>query len=615
MQLKIKSKIKTKKKLSDGTYSIDRYIKKSLINKTILLFFISVIPLTLSLIYTYKHELDSNTQKAKLAFEANQNIIMNKIDSSIKQIAHANGFRLFLQSSENSRKRDKYKLLTNIEILLLHNPLIEGIEMYTNSDKQVLHNGKKSDLSVKYDLVYTNDFIDQYGEKFGYLKVYLDKDTILSQLGNNYYKVEQSSSTNNYLIDFNKLNTNLIHIIENQRVSINPKHVISTQWLYFLSTLILLLFSYIVIARRTFNKIIEPIKNIETSIFSNKYNNRLYDSNIRELVWINKIISNIKTSKQHMRNKLTSLYKKNNDFTVNSLHYLKSSLTSSKLIIDEELKNHPAYKDLNKNLVKTISKIANTIHQFKSANDRFDDHEAVLTNTERLEDIIKKELEKYTNIRFELILNSLDPNTFIPLSKKQLSHTISNILTNAIESGATSILVKANHDNANLTLVFENNGAPIDLNKAECYISGSTSKANGTGTGLSSIHKLLINNNSQMCFSKPSEDYSTKLTLEISTIDHKLNNVIEYVMNKIILSEIIIFNQPDILLPTKIENNLVITNISHEKNLLVYIDLSNKSGIIENQLYVHDYKFYMTLKGSKYLRAIIDENNDVMQLI
>ncbi|MCA9749698.1 MAG: hypothetical protein KC414_11390 [Romboutsia sp.] len=109
---------------------------------------------------------------------------MNKIDNTVKQIAHTNGLRLFLQSSESSRARDKYKLLTNIEILLLHTPIIKGIELKTLDNKKILYNGEASNLSIDYPLIYTNDFIDQYGEKIGSLIVYLDRENILTELSN-----------------------------------------------------------------------------------------------------------------------------------------------------------------------------------------------------------------------------------------------------------------------------------------------------------------------------------------------------------------------------------------------------------------------------------------------
>ncbi|MBP9777625.1 MAG: hypothetical protein KBD25_00420 [Rickettsiaceae bacterium] len=597
--------------------TIDQYIKKSLIQKTILLFLISLIPLTLVVLYSYENEYEASAQKAKLAFESTQSVIMTKIDALIKQIAHTNRLRLFLQSSELSQNQDKYKVLTSVEMLLLHHTTIDGIELYTNDNKQILHNGKTSDLPIIYDLNYTNDFIDQYGEKLGYLKVYLDKHAILAQLDTNYYDIELNATDGIPLLNFNKLKTNLIHIMDNQIVKIIPKHVFSMQWLNFIVALTSLFFAYLFIAKRTFDKIIRPIKRIEHSIFNSHVESNLPDNDIRELVWISKIISNIKTSKHHMKNKLISLYTKNNEFTVNSLHYLKSSLTSSKLIVDEELKEHPAYNDLNSNILQTITKVANAINKFKSANESFDDHEAVLTSVNKIEYLIKNELRKYSSISIELIFNkiNIDVNTFIPLSKKQLTHSTANILANAIESGANKVLVTINYNGQRLDITFENNGASIDINKAECYISGNTSKVNGTGTGLSSINKLLVNNNSQIYFSVPSFNYNTKLTLDINCINNKLSDIIDYIRSKVILSEIIIFNQPRSVLPHEIESDLIITKIMHEKDLLEYIELSKKSGIIENQLYIHDHLVYASLKGSKYLKIILDTHGNIKQLI
>lgn len=597
------------------TYSIDEYIKKSLVYKTIWLFLISTVPLTFSLIYTYKSERDNNMHQAKIAFEANQNVIMNKLDDSIKQLAHVNGFRLFLQSSKNSRERDKHKLLTNIEILLLHNPLIEGIEMFNNDNQQVLHNGKKGNLSIIYNLVYTNDFIDQYGEKFGYLKVYFDRSTLMSQLKNNYYEVTSNIHAKDHLLNFNKFPNNLIHVDSNLGVTIKPRQQISIQWLYFFSTLLVLLASYIAIAKRTFDKIIEPIKNIETSIFCREVNYKLHTSDIRELIWINKIIGNIKISKLHMREKLINLYKKNNEFTVNSLHYLKSSLTSSKLIMDEEFKEHPSYKDLSVNLVQTITKIANTINTFKSANDKFDDRQVSLTKVSKVKEIIRMELEKYNSISSELFAQEIPSDVFIPISKSELIYATANIATNAIESGAQKLYVHICFTNNALVITFENNGEPLDLAKAECFLSGNTNKVNGTGTGLSSINNLLINNNSQMYFSPPSKDFSTKLTLKIQGIYNDLDTIINHIRAKRILSEIIVYNQADSLLNPEVVDNLIISHISNELSLIEYIHLSAKSGIIDNQLYIHDCSFYMPLEESNFSRIILNEYKSVEQVV
>lgn len=613
MRLEASPEPTIKQKVNDKSISIDNYIKKSLINKTIVLFLLSIIPVTISLLYSHIKEKESSVQKAELAFKSSQNVLMNKIDNTIKQIAHTNGLRLFLQSSSVSRERDKYKLLTNIEILLLHAPIIKGIELKDLNNKKILYNGETSKLSIDYPLIFTNDFIDQYGEKIGSLIVHLDKENILSELRNSYYEIEPTKEKHQYhLLDFSEIDPNIAQIKSNIGVIITAKILPSHQWIYYFISLFILLFIYIFIAKKTFSKIIKPIKNIDKTIFSDNTIISEY-SHIKELAWISKIISNIKSAKHSVQKKLISQYDKNNDKVINSLHYLKSSLASTKIIIDEELKRHSSYKCLSNNIQNIINKTADEINSFKSINNINKINNLSFSTIKDLYNIISE--ETCSNFNVDVSYNTIDSieNMFLPFSKEQLRHIITNIFANAIEANADNVLINFEFNKPYIDLIIENNGATINLDNINNYMSGQSSKTNGTGTGLSSINKLLLQNNSKIYFEQPSDNYNTRVHLELLYLNNNLDNIISHIKEKTTLSEIILYNQPLNKISEELRNELLITEINNEVELVEYLKLSYQSGIIENQIYIHDYSIYPYSNPEKYLKIIID--NKLVQQI
>lgn len=613
MQLETNLELQINQTVNDKFISIDNYIKKSLINKTIVLFLLSIIPITISLLYTHYKEKETSIQKAELAFKSSQNVLMNKIDNTVKQIAHTNGLRLFLQSSESSRARDKYKLLTNIEILLLHTPIIKGIELKTLDNKKILYNGEASNLSIDYPLIYTNDFIDQYGEKIGSLIVYLDRENILTELSNGYYEISPSKDNHQYhLLDFNDIDPNIAQIKSNIGIIITPKISPSYQWVYYLISLFILFCIYIFIAKKTFSKIIKPIKSIEKTIFSDNAVKSDY-CHIKELAWISKIISNIKSAKHSVQKKLIKQYDKNNDKVINSLHYLKSSLASTKIIIDEELKQHESYNCLSENIQHIINKAATEINSFKSINSINDINSISFSKIKDLYDIISEEASLHFNldVSYNTIYNIRE--MFMPFSTEQLKHIVTNIIANALEANADKVLIKFKPAKSHINLIIENNGKAINLDNISNYMSGQSSKTNGTGTGLSSINKLLLSNDSKIYFEQPSNNYNTKAHLELLYLKNNLNSVICYIKEKTTLSEIIIYNQPGNKLNEELQNDLLITKIDSEAELMEYIELSCQSGIIENQLYIHDYSIYPYSTPEKYLKIIVD-NGFIQQI-
>ena len=85
------------------------------------------------------------------------------------------------------------------------------------------------------------------------------------------------------------------------------------------------------------------------------------------------------------------------------------------------------------------------------------------------------------------------PDLLVYVDEGQIMHVFNNLIKNAIEAGATAIDISAGLDMEDRAVIWvSNNGQPIPLRKQEeIFVPFYTTKANGTGVGLSLSRRIM----------------------------------------------------------------------------------------------------------------------------
>jgi len=425
------------------------------------------------------------------------------------------GFQNYIRLQSRVRSIENIYLVNSIGVVKYSNSSLTSPD-FKKPDPYILSAAKSGKPIIissaytnkTYGMVKLNNFEDLY------IYVYQNVDPKIV----NYLKKTGEVSQYYYQIKNNIFNLQITFMI-----------------IYLIITLLLILIASVVSINLS-SYMLKPLSalfNISSEIEKGNYNVSLdqsknLDSDFAQLYQTyNNMINRIK--EDQIKKSLEGRYDAWNIIAKKLAHEIKNPLTPIQLSLDrinDKFKNQ--ITDGREHFDNHIQTINSQIKEINILINSFSDFarmpDPVFNNTDIIK-VIKRGImpyqTNYSNIIFEI--NTKIKNKKIRLDENQIFRLFTNLIKNSVESINEAqikdgkIIININEDNNNLIVNFIDNGPGFKINKINKNLEPYyTTKAKGSGLGLSIVSKIIFEHGGHIYFSNNTKQKGAVINFTIS---------------------------------------------------------------------------------------------------
>lgn len=425
------------------------------------------------------------------------------------------GFQNYIRLQSRVRSIENIYLVNSIGVIKYSNSSLTSPD-FKKPDPYILSAAKSGKPIIissaytnkTYGMVKLNNFEDLY------IYVYQNVDPKIV----NYLKKTGEVSQYYYQIKNNIFNLQITFMI-----------------IYLIITLLLILIASVVSINLS-SYMLKPLSalfNISSEIEKGNYNVSLdqsknLDSDFAQLYQTyNNMINRIK--EDQIKKSLEGRYDAWNIIAKKLAHEIKNPLTPIQLSLDrinDKFKNQ--ITDGREHFDNHIQTINSQIKEINILINSFSDFarmpDPVFNNTDIIK-VIKRGImpyqTNYSNIIFEI--NTKIKNKKIRLDENQIFRLFTNLIKNSVESINEAeikdgkIIININEDNNNLIVNFIDNGPGFKINKINKNLEPYyTTKAKGSGLGLSIVSKIIFEHGGHINFSNNTKQKGAVINFTIS---------------------------------------------------------------------------------------------------
>ena len=425
------------------------------------------------------------------------------------------GFQNYIRLQSRVRSIENIYLVNSIGVIKYSNSSLTSPD-FKKPDPYILSAAKSGKPIIissaytnkTYGMVKLNNFEDLY------IYVYQNVDPKIV----NYLKKTGEVSQYYYQIKNNIFNLQITFMI-----------------IYLIITLLLILIASVVSINLS-SYMLKPLSalfNISSEIEKGNYNVSLdksknLDSDFSQLYQTyNNMINRIK--EDQIKKSLEGRYDAWNIIAKKLAHEIKNPLTPIQLSLDrinDKFKNQ--ITDGREHFDNHIQTINSQIKEINILINSFSDFarmpDPVFNNTDIIK-VIKRGImpyqTNYSNIIFEI--NTKIKNKKIRLDENQIFRLFTNLIKNSVESINEAqikdgkIIININEDNNNLIVNFIDNGPGFKINKINKNLEPYyTTKAKGSGLGLSIVSKIIFEHGGHINFSNNTKQKGAVINFTIS---------------------------------------------------------------------------------------------------